>query len=150
VALSAMLKVAPRVPPARGLKVTAIEQLAFTARLEPHVLVPAKSPAFDPEIDTTTLVNVVVPVLDRVTLWLALAVPTFWLAKVSAVALSLTSGDPVLAPVPESETACGEFVALSVIRTDALRVPVAVGLKTTVIEQVPPTATVDGQLFVWL
>jgi hypothetical protein len=50
-----------------------------------------------------------------------------------------------------SATLCGLPVALSVIATEALRAPVAVGLKVTLIEQFAPAASVEllaGQLFV--
>ena len=58
----------------------------------------------------------------------------------------------VLLPVPLSATVCGLPLALSVILTLALRVPVAVGVKVTLIVQVAPAAMVlglIGQVLVW-
>jgi len=54
------------------------------------------------------------------------------------------------APVPESPTVCGLPLALSVIDTDALRMPAAVGLKVTLIEQFADVATLVPQAFVWV
>lgn len=52
-------------------------------------------------------------------------------------------------PVPVSPTLCGLLEALSVTFTFALRVPVACGVKVTVIVQDPPAETKEGQLLVW-
>jgi hypothetical protein len=51
-------------------------------------------------------------------------------------------------PVPERLTACGLPVALSVKASDAARLPLAVGVKVTLIAQFAPAATFDPQLFV--
>ena len=47
-------------------------------------------------------------------------------------------------PVPPSDTLCGLVAALSVIVSDAIRVPLAVGLKVTVIVQFVPAARGAG------
>ena len=51
-------------------------------------------------------------------------------------------------PVPAKLTNCGLPVALSPMLTVAEREPVAVGVNVTPIEQFPPAATLDPQLFV--
>src|SRR5215467_11793901 len=85
------------------------------------------------------------PVLVRVTGWPALLVPTVWPAKVRLAGESVTTGADATA-VPLSETDCGLPLALSVMLTEAVLVPAAVGVKVTVMVQVPFTAMVAGQL----
>jgi hypothetical protein len=51
-------------------------------------------------------------------------------------------------PVPESDTLWGLFAALSLMDSDALRAPEAVGLKVTLMLQVTPTATLAPQVLV--
>jgi hypothetical protein len=58
-----------------------------------------------------------------------------------------TAGDA--APVPERLTLCGLPLASSVKATAALREPLAVGLKVTLILQLPPAVTLDPQPLVW-
>ena len=53
------------------------------------------------------------------------------------------------APVPVSPAVCGLFVALSVTASDAVRLPVAVGVKVTLMVQLAPAARLVPQLFVW-
>lgn len=57
-------------------------------------------------------------------------------------------GPPVV-PVPVREIDCGLPVTLSAIETVAVRVPEAVGLKTTLMLQLPEGATETPQVFVW-
>src|ERR1022692_64199 len=83
--------------------------------------------------------RVAVPVLLSVTDWAALVVPRFWLANVRLPAVSETIGTPT--PVPERVTVWGDPAALSVIVTEAPRLPAAVGVKVTEILQFPPAAT---------
>lgn len=52
-------------------------------------------------------------------------------------------------PVPVSETVCGLPAAPSVTLTLAVRVPLAVGVKVTLIEHEAPAATDDPQVLVW-
>jgi len=47
---------------------------------------------------------------------------------------------PLAPPVPDNATFCGLPAALSVMLTAALRVPMAVGLKVTLIVQLAPAA----------
>ena len=55
---------------------------------------------------------------------------------------------PVPVPVPERLTLWGLPVALSVRVTAAVRDPLAVGVKVTLIVQLVPAATLEPQLFV--
>lgn len=76
--------------------------------------------------------------------------PTSWLPKLSVVVESEATGESA-APVPVSETLCGLPEASSVILTEAVRAPVAVGVNETAMAQFAPTAKVDGlagQVFV--
>ena len=56
---------------------------------------------------------------------------------------------PVLVPVPVRLTVCGLPVALSVRVTAAVRVPLATGLKVTLIVQLAPAATELPHVLVW-
>jgi hypothetical protein len=78
------------------------------------------------------------PVLFRVTVCAALAVPTFWLLKVRLVAVTPAVG---ALPVPVRLTVCGLPVALSAMLTEAVRIKGAVGENVTLIVQLPPAAT---------
>jgi hypothetical protein len=128
-ALSVIVTAAVRTPAAVGVNVTAMAQDALTARLEPQVVVRAKSALLVPVIVLEVSVSAAVPVLVTVTDWLMLDVPTGWLAKVRLVADSVTAGVPVAVPV--SATVCGLPAALSVMATAAVRVPVTVGVNVT-------------------
>ena len=56
---------------------------------------------------------------------------------------------PEETPVPVRLTVCVAGLALSVMVTAPVRVPVVVGLKVTLIVQLAPTATLEKQLLVW-
>jgi hypothetical protein len=51
-------------------------------------------------------------------------------------------------PVPAKETVCGLLLALSVIVNVPVLLPVAVGVKDTLIVQLPPAASEDPQVVV--
>ena len=75
--MSVMVTDAVRAPVAAGVKVTLIEQFAFTARVEllaGHVFVCAKSLAFFPVTAMLEIVSGAVPELVSVTLCAELAV----------------------------------------------------------------------------
>src|SRR5438309_11885845 len=55
---------------------------------------------------------------------------------------------PLAPPVPDNATFCGLPAALSVMLTAALRVPMAVGLKVTLIVQLAPAANELPQAWV--
>ncbi len=148
-ASSAMLTEALRGPVAVGVKVTLNWQLDPAAIFPPvneHGDEPepatAKSPVLAPARVMPETFKVSDPVLEIVTLWLALAVPTRWLPKVSDVLESITIG---AIPTPESAMGCvapGVPVAsaLSVSVIVAARLPVFVGVNVTLSVQVPPFA----------
>ena len=82
----------------------------------------------------------------NVTLWAALVVPTTWLAKVRLAGDSPAAG---AIPLPLRAAVCGLSLALSVTDRVPLRVPVAVGVKLTLILQLAPAARLAPQLLVW-
>lgn len=89
------------------------------------------------------------PVLVRVTVCAALAVFKVWLAKVRLELERLTAGAVAFAPVPVRVIVCGEPAALSAMVTEAVRVPVAVGVNVTLMVQLPLfAATVLPQVVV--
>ena len=53
-------------------------------------------------------------------------------------------------PVPVRLTACGLPVASSAIESEAARLPLAAGVKVTLIVQLAPAATLDPQVLVWV
>src|SRR5437764_9329605 len=68
------------------------------------------------------------------------------------IGLRLTTGAGALVPLPLRATVCGLPLALSVMLTLALRVPVAVGVKVTLMVQEALAARVlglMGQVLVW-
>ena len=91
-----------------------------------------------PVTATLDIVSVPLPVFVIVNIWAAPVLPTATLLKLRLVAENATAGT---APVPVSLTASGLSDALSVIVTDAIRVPGAVGAKVTPIMQLVPAAT---------
>ncbi len=76
-ALSKIVKVAVRAPPAAGENVTEIEQDPEMATLPPQVFVVAKSAAFVPVMAMFEMVSAPVPPLLSVTDCAELVVPTF-------------------------------------------------------------------------
>ena len=147
-ALSVTDSEALRAPVAVGLNVMLIVQFAPAATLEPHVLVSAKSPLFAPvmAMPEPLIVNAAVPVFVRVTVCAVLVTLTNWFPKLRLVVPpKLTMG---AVPVPVRETVCGLPEALSAMETAALRLPVAVGLKVTLIVQLAPAATLAPQVLV--
>ncbi len=95
------------------------------------------------------MLSVAVPLLVSVTACAALVVPTCWLLKVSVVLERVTAGAVAATPVPVRLTLCGLPAALSVIDTVPVRVPVAVGVKVTLMVQLAPATTEAPQVFVW-
>jgi hypothetical protein len=94
-ALSVMATVALRLPPAVGLNVTEMLHWAPAASDAPQVVVFVKSVALTPPMEMPLIASEPVPELVKVTGWAPLAVPTFWLAKVSDVELRDTAGVPL-------------------------------------------------------
>jgi hypothetical protein len=71
------------------------------------------------------------PVLLRVTVWVALGVPTLLLKGLVVVTPAMGA-----LPVPVRLMSCGLPLALSAMLTEAVRVKMAVGVNVTLIEQV--------------
>ena len=72
--------------------------------------------------------------------------PTTWPAKVRLPGETLAA-DAV--PVPERLTLWGLPLALSAMLSEAVRLPLAEGVKVTLIVQLPPAATEVPQLLLW-
>jgi hypothetical protein len=83
--------------------------------------------------------------LVKVTDWAPLVVATAKLPNNRLVAESVGAGTY---PVPLSAMVWGELLASSTMVTVAARAPTTVGVKTPLIVQLPPTATLDPQVFV--
>jgi hypothetical protein len=67
---------------------------------------------------------------------------------VSEVGLELSAKLPAAAPVPVRVTVWGLPAALSVMVTDPVAAPEEVGVKVTLIVQLPPALTLVPQVFV--
>jgi hypothetical protein len=89
---------AERTPAEVGVKVTEIVQLAPTATLVSQLFVALKSAALVPVTAMPLIESAAVPVLDRVSIWVALVVRMFWLANDTLEGASDTCGTPT--PVP--------------------------------------------------
>src|SRR2546425_12605389 len=83
---------AERVAAAAGVKFTAMVQLALALRLDPQVLVWAKSRLLVPVMVMLVMVSVAVPGLVRVTACGALVVPSAWLPRAREAGMKLTAG----------------------------------------------------------
>jgi len=141
-ALSVIDNEAARLPTAVGVKVR------FTVVLLPAVTLignePAanvKSPAFAPVIPRPVIDKLAVPVLVIVTGVTALVAFTSCLPKLTVAGLIPTPG---AMPVPDRVTVCGLPLALSAIVSEAVRLPVAVGVKVTFTVMLLPGVTVIG------
>ena len=144
--MSARLIAAVFPPLLVGVSVTMIVQFPEAATVPPLsgqvlALVRAKLLAFAPVMLMLLMVRGALPVFDSVTVLGGLVVFTFCLLKVRLV------GDRVAVeptPVPDTPAVWGLLLALSVTVNVALRAPVAVGVKVTLIVQVPLAAKVEG------
>jgi hypothetical protein len=135
----------PRVPAAVGVKVMLIVQLAPGDTELPQVLLSVKSAGFVPVRETLVILSAVLPTLVSVTAWAALEVPTGVDGKTKLDADNFTC-----VPVPVSAMDCGLPASLSLMDTEAVRVPAAVGVKLMLIVQLPPPATEPPQVLLWL
>jgi uncharacterized protein YabE (DUF348 family) len=139
-ALSAMFKVAVRVPVAAGVKVMLIWQLLpeVNELLEAQVLaLMANSDALVPLNVKLVKLTVAVPVLLIDIACALLVLPTLRAANVREPGLTLSVW-VMFSPVPVKVTVCGEPVALSAMFNVAVRVPVAAGVKVMLIWQLLP------------
>ena len=139
-----MVNVAERWLMLVGLKVTLIVQLAPPATDVPQVLVCAKSPGFVPERAMLEMVSVVAPPFFKVTTCGLLVVCRTCAVNVRAMGVTVT----LEVPVPLNAAVCGLDPALSATDTVALRAPVAVGIKVTVMMQLCFGSTDVPQLLV--
>ena len=145
-AVPAITSDAVRGPAARGRKLRVALQLAPAVRKPEQDVVPLKSPASAPVIETAPMVSAPVPVFVSVTDWAAPAVPTVSVPNARDVALSEATGVPVFTPVPVRATDWGEPVALSVNVSLAVRAAAAAGLKVTETLQLAAAARDRGQV----
>jgi hypothetical protein len=142
-ALSVMVTAPVLAPPALGSKVTLRVQLALGATLDPQLLAWEESPL----ALMLSMLRVALPVLLRVTISALLVVPTVWAGNVKEAGESFTVVE--LPPVPVRLTVWVSGLALSKMVTAPVLVPVAVGVKVTVMMQEAPAATLEPQLLVW-
>jgi hypothetical protein len=147
--LSVTVRVPLRAPMADGVNVTVTAHLPGAATEVPQVLVSAKSPALAPPIVMLLTLRAAVPVFERVTVWAGLLVPTAWLAKAGRLdGERLTTG---AVPVPVRATVWVLFATpllLSVTVRVPVRLPIADGVKVTVIVQLALAATELPQVLV--
>ena len=146
--LSMICKLAENELADAGVKVTEMEQLAFAARLDPQVVVSAKSLGFAPPITMLEMDSGPDPVLLRVTVCAAEVLPEV-AVNVRLDGLTAATGTPM--PVPLSEALWVEpatLPALSVTVKIPVRVPGALGVKVTEMVQLDPMATEPEQLLV--
>src|SRR5271155_4279294 len=94
--------------------------------------------------------SVALPLLVSVTLCAELAVPTVCDEKVRLVGARVTAGAGAATAVPDKGMVCGLPLALSAIETEAVRAPLAVGLKVTLIAQFALAAMLAPQVLVSL
>ena len=127
-----------------GVKVTLMVQLLPPASDVPQLLVCEKSPAFVPESAMLEMVSAVAPPFVSVTTCGLLEVFSTCAVKVRVAGVNVTG----VVPVPLSATVCGLEPALSATETIALRAPVAVGSKVTVIVQLLSGGTEVPQVLV--
>lgn len=144
-ALLVTVRVPERVPPPEGTNETLTVQLAFTARLEPQLLVSLKS--LPPEETAIELmVALLVPVLVMVVDLVPPDEPTSALPKARLAGLADKAG-PGWVPVPDKLTL--EVLPPAVALNVPVRLPVAVGENVTLTVHEAPDAIDDPQLLVW-
>src|SRR5438094_1628059 len=142
--ISVTVNVALREPVAVGVKVTLMVQVPLAAKVEGlrgQLLVCPKSPGFVPVKAMLVILSAVLLGFERVTALAALGVPTFWFPKSGTGDGERTGSDT---PVPDTPAVWGLLLALSVTVNVALRDPMAVGVKVTLMVQVPLAAKVEG------
>jgi hypothetical protein len=136
---------AVRVPVAVGANTTLTVQLAPAASVELHVLLKtAKSPGLaPPKVMLLMVIGVVFPFVS-VAIFCPLRLP------MATDAHEMLAGDtdalPVVpTPVPDSVTTCGLLLAVFVDVRVAVRAPGALGLNTTIMEQLDEAARLAKQ-----
>jgi len=147
-ALSATANVAVRDPPCIGVNVTLIVQLAPGASELPHVVLRAKSAGSVPVKLMLVILRDAVPKLVSVTDCAVLVVRTGWVAKVRLLVDRVALG-PEKNPVPLKAMDCGLPAVLSVMVTEAVRGPLSVGAKVTVMVHLPPDGRLESHVLIW-
>ena len=143
--MSEMFSAAVSLPATEGVNVTAIVQLEPTASELPQVVLSPKSPALVPVNEMLILLKAALPVLLRVTDCAELVTLMGSVENVRLVGETPATG---AMPVPDRGTVCGLPLPLSLMLSEADRLPLAAGVKVTLIEQLPPAATELPQVFV--
>ena len=87
---------------------------------------------------TLVMLKAPLPVLLRLTVCVVLLTSMGWVPKARLVGERLPTG---AVPAPERLTVCGLPLALSVMLTEAVRLPLAAGVKVTLMVQLLPAAT---------
>lgn len=144
VASSAMFSVALSFPSVVGVKVTLMVQL-FPAAIVSQLLLSAKSPLLEPVIVMLLTVTGPEPVFVTVTVCGGLVVSGRTVPNERDVGETVTLG---AVPVPDRLTFCGLPPALSVIASVELLLPVAVGVKVTLMVHLAPAVSELPQLLV--
>src|SRR5436305_1093931 len=114
---------------------------AKVAGLVGQALAPALVAAKSPEVANELIVKAAVPFPDTALFRSVLVVASGWLPKPRLVGANPTAG---AVPFPLSVMICGLPPALSVSDSVPVRAPEAVGVKVTLMVQVPPAAKVAG------
>src|SRR5206468_1500818 len=143
-ASSASDSVPVRAPEAVGVKVTLMVQFAPAAKvagLVGQALAPVLVAAKSLEAANELIVKAAAPVFVSVTVIGALVVASSWLPKSRLVGANPTPG---AVPFPLRENICGLPPASSASDSVPVRAPEAVGVKVTLMVQVPPAAKVAG------
>ena len=128
-----------------GLNVTLTAQLLPAPTELPQVFVCVKSPGLAPVMAMLVTLNVPGPLLVRVTVLVAPLFPMRTLPQFKLVADRLTAG---AVPVPDKLAVWGLLLALSVTVRVAVRVPVVVGVKVTLIVQLDAAGILDPHVLV--
>lgn len=149
-ALSATESFAVNAPAAVGLKTTDVVQLAFAARVVPHVVDWVKEVASVPVkvIAPVLKVTVEVPVFLSVIACAAADEPTGVAVNVRLLGdrETVVAAPPVA--VPLNVSVCGVPFALSATESAAVRLPATTGLKVMVILQLVAAAKLVPHVFV--
>lgn len=141
-ALSVMEIVPLELPLLCGVNVMLIVQPAPPASEAGQLLVSAKGWF----VTMPLMLRLAPPVFVRTTVCTVLVVPTTWPGNVKLDADSETAAG--VSPVPLKETDCGLPLALSLMVTPPVELPLVCGVKVTLIEQLVPPGSEAGQLLV--
>src|SRR5690242_20587538 len=138
-----MLSVAVRVPRTEGVKRITIVQLSPLASELPQLLFCEKSAALVPVMLMLEMVTALPVLLVAVTVSVGLDTPMASAGKFRLLVERLSPLE-LPAPVPVRLTDCA--LTLLAMFTVAARLPLAEGVKVTLIEQLEPAATLEPQV----